>query len=92
MQVDSKKKNNKYRITFCGDKSACNGGFICDKKLNYGTKASVYFNYVTNLIRFSFSDGSPCEGTDTLAKSTITIICDKESVSRPLLLEVRLHF
>ena len=76
-QVQSSFSHAIYKIIFCGDKSICNGGFVCDNEINYGTEKSVYFNYAEKSVHFTFNDGSQCEYSGVLAQSSFTIICDE---------------
>ncbi|KAL7296441.1 hypothetical protein TKK_0010448 [Trichogramma kaykai] len=82
IEVKNFKKDNKYSIDLCGNKSKCNGSFICDNNKNYGTQVNVDFNYLNNVIRFTFTNGSYCDHFGYFYRSTITIVCDKTSISK----------
>lgn len=86
--------NNKlYKICLCGNKKECNGGFIYDDKVNYGTSVSVLYDYAESLdiIRLHFTGGSKCSD-GSLAQAFININCrDNGILNPPVLLKVIKH-
>lgn len=76
-----------YKISLSEDKKVCDGAFICDDKINYGTKLSVLYDYNINNVQLQFTDGSKCG--DDIAQATITMKCKEENiVSSPELMKV----
>ncbi|XP_016837962.1 cation-independent mannose-6-phosphate receptor isoform X3 [Nasonia vitripennis] len=83
------KDNTVYKISLCGNKKECNGGFICDDKVNYGTSVSVLYDYAesSDIIRLHFTGGSKCSD-GSLAQSVLSINCrNKNILSPPVLLK-----
>ena len=78
------------KISLCG-KRDCKGGYICDEKINYGTKVSVLTDYAVNFVRLDFTEGSECSD-GSRAKSTLTIICNDHHLSAPTLLTVNIFY
>lgn len=92
LQIEDYKQNKGYKIALCGDKKICREGFVCDDKMNYGTKVRPFYDYKVNLIRLHFTDGSRCED-GSFAQSTFTVICKEgDHTSTPSFIWVNFVF
>ncbi|KAG7213127.1 hypothetical protein KM043_002444 [Ampulex compressa] len=69
------KQGKQYSLNLCGDKKYCTDSAICQGTNNYGSLATVIFDYNKDVIKLQYSNGSKC--TNSSYTSEVRFICNE---------------